>query len=98
MLFFFKNVLASRSGKGHSLLHFSFNREALKRGASSMVEQLPFKQLVRGSNPRRPTTSKQPVSLINKGFAGFFLKCCPFPQEREFTLVLRLFPGGTQLP
>ena len=79
-LFFFfliypekKKRLALFERKGHFLPQLSFERRSLKWGASSMVEQLPFKQLVRGSNPRRPTTSKQLASQTNKSFAGFFV-------------------------
>ena len=37
-----------------------------------MVEQLPFKQLVRGSNPRRPTIKKKPAIPLKYSDCGLF--------------------------
>ena len=72
MLFFCKKFLHCSRWKGILLLTFRSVGKPTKWGASSMVEQLPFKQLVRSSNLRRPTTSKKPVNYLFKEFTGFF--------------------------
>ncbi len=42
-------------------------------GDSSTVEQLPFKQLVQGSNPCRPTKLFYSRQSFNTGFSDFYI-------------------------
>src|SRR4051812_23426691 len=58
----------------------------LARGDSSMVEQLPFKQLVLGSNPSRPTTPALPPFSLQLALVPLPKESCVSPRDQPASL------------